>query len=117
LLRKLHSHLTTLAPGGGYDAHVDAHDVAILTLAGTVETMGHRVGPHSVIYYAGGEPHDMRNVGDEPAAYLVFEFHGSNDVPLDPPDDGVKFKPSLPRRAARFAKRAVRKLLGGRRRK
>jgi mannose-6-phosphate isomerase-like protein (cupin superfamily) len=112
LLRKLHCHLTTLAPRGGYVSHVDAHDVAILTVRGTVETMGQRVGPNSVIYYAGGEPHDMRNVGDDPAAYLVFEFHGSNDVAVDPTDAAAKARAGLPRRAARFVKRHVRKLLG-----
>ena len=33
-LRRLHSHLTTLQPGAGYDPHVDAHDVAIVVLEG-----------------------------------------------------------------------------------
>jgi hypothetical protein len=30
-----------------------------------------------VIYFAAGEKHGMRNVGSEPARYLVFEFHPS----------------------------------------
>jgi mannose-6-phosphate isomerase-like protein (cupin superfamily) len=74
-LGKLHCHTTRLEPGAGYAAHVDAYDVAILTLSGNVETLGQEVGPHSVIYYAAGQKHGMRNIGDEPAHYLVFEFH------------------------------------------
>lgn len=77
-LRKLHCHVTTLQPGSGYPPHVDAYDVAILTFRGTVETLGRQVGPNSVIFYAGGEPHGMKNVGTSPAVYLVFEFHGNN---------------------------------------
>jgi uncharacterized cupin superfamily protein len=75
-LRHLHSHVTTLQPDAGYAPHVDAHDVAIVVLQGTVETLGEQVGPDSVIFYAAGESHGMRNAGDVPAVYLVFEFHG-----------------------------------------
>ena len=72
---KLHAHLTTLQPGGGYEAHADPYDVAIILLSGEVETVGERVRPLGVIYYSAGEPHGMRNVGAVPATYLVFEFH------------------------------------------
>jgi quercetin dioxygenase-like cupin family protein len=75
-LRRLQAHLTTLQPGAGYDPHVDAHDVAIVVLEGTLETLGEQVGPDSVVFYAAGEPHGMRNEADVPARYLVFEFHG-----------------------------------------
>lgn len=74
-LGRLHCHITRLEPGAGYAAHVDAYDVAIVTLSGTVETLGQEAGPHSVIYYAAGQRHGMRNIGDQPAHYLVFEFH------------------------------------------
>ncbi len=74
-LRKLHCHVTALDPGAGYDPHADAHDVAILVLEGTLETLGARVEAPAVVFYAGGELHGMRNVGDRPARYLVFEFH------------------------------------------
>jgi quercetin dioxygenase-like cupin family protein len=82
-LRRLTSHVTTLQPGAGYAPHTDAYDVAIVTLSGTVETLGQRVEPHGVIFYPAGEPHGMRNVGDTPAVYLVFEFHGSDSLPTD----------------------------------
>jgi quercetin dioxygenase-like cupin family protein len=74
-LQHLHAHVTTLEPGAGYAAHADPYDVGIVVLEGLVETLGHRLGSHSVIFYAAGEPHGMENVGDERALYLVFEFH------------------------------------------
>lgn len=83
-LRKLHAHLSTLEPGAGYPAHSDAYDVVIVTLRGTVESLGAQVGPNSVFFYAAGEPHGMENVGDEPASYLVFEFHGGHERPALP---------------------------------
>jgi quercetin dioxygenase-like cupin family protein len=85
-LRKLHAHRTTLQPGAGYEPHVDSYDVAIVVLEGTVETLGERVGPNTVIFYAAGEPHGMRNVGDAPAVYLVFEFRGRHSKIGRPPD-------------------------------
>jgi quercetin dioxygenase-like cupin family protein len=83
-LRKLHCHLTTLTPGAGYEPHVDAYDVAIIVLEGEVETLGERVGPYGVIFYASGEAHGMSNPGQGVASYLVFEFHGEiARVPAD----------------------------------
>jgi mannose-6-phosphate isomerase-like protein (cupin superfamily) len=76
-LHKLHAHVTDLQIGASYPAHVDEHDVAIVVFTGTVETLGRTVGPGGTIFYAAGEPHGMRNVGKEPARYLVFEFHRS----------------------------------------
>lgn len=84
-LRKLHAHVSTLEPGAGYPAHSDSYDVAIVVLEGTVETLGTRVEQHGVIFYAAGEPHGMRNVGDTPAAYVVFEFHGGHEPVRLPP--------------------------------
>jgi mannose-6-phosphate isomerase-like protein (cupin superfamily) len=74
-LGKLHAHASVLAPGAGYEPHEDAYDVAIVMLAGRVETLGRQVEPHSVVYCSAGEPHGMRNVGVGPARYLVFELH------------------------------------------
>jgi len=79
-LGKLHAHATTLAPGAGYKPHVDRHDGAIVILQGEVETLGQRVRPHGIIYFAAGEPHGMHNPGAQPARYVVFEFH--RRVPL-----------------------------------
>jgi quercetin dioxygenase-like cupin family protein len=76
-LKKLHCHVTTLSPQAGYAPHKDPYDVVIIVLEGEVETLGRRVGPHNVIFYAAGDPHGMRNPSHETTAYyIVFEFHG-----------------------------------------
>jgi len=75
-LRKLHCHTSRLAVGAGYAPHADAYDVAILVQSGRVQTLGREVGPGELIYYPAGQVHGMRNVGNEPARYIVFEFHG-----------------------------------------
>lgn len=75
-LRKLHCHATLLEPGGGYDVHVDRHDVVVVMLAGECESLGQRFVPNDIVVYAAGEPHGMRNPTDESAHYVVFEFHG-----------------------------------------
>jgi uncharacterized cupin superfamily protein len=75
-LGKLHAHVTELQPGGGYPAHADRYDVAIIVFSGTVETLGRTLGPGGSVYYAAGQNHGMQNVGQDPAKYLVFEFHG-----------------------------------------
>lgn len=110
-LRHLHAHVTVLQPGGGYDPHTDAYDVAILVLDGTVETLGEQAGPNSVVFYAAGQPHGMRNAGDVPAAYLVFELHGrhSNSGRLA----RRRRRRSRPRRAL-DALRHARRLVAGR---
>lgn len=103
-LGKLHSHLTVLEPGAGYEPHRDAYDVAIVTLEGTVETLGQQVGPMSVIYYAAGELHGMKNAGDGRAKYLVFEFHAPGAEP-------IRMPPPLHRRLVRAAVRRGKDLL------
>jgi quercetin dioxygenase-like cupin family protein len=76
-LKKLHFHVTTLAPQAGYAPHKDPYDVILVVLEGAVETLGRRAGPHSVIFYAAGEPHGMRNPSQTASArYVVFELHG-----------------------------------------
>jgi uncharacterized cupin superfamily protein len=80
-LSKLHCHVSELAVGGGYEPHVDEHDVAIILFEGEVETIGHRVESHAVIFHAAGQTHGIRNVGAVPARYLVFEFHGIHRHP------------------------------------
>jgi mannose-6-phosphate isomerase-like protein (cupin superfamily) len=75
-LSKLHCHMTTLEPGGGYPPHADAYDVAIVPLRGRIETLGRELGPHGAVFYAADSTHGMRSTGDVPAIYLVFELHG-----------------------------------------
>jgi 2-polyprenyl-3-methyl-5-hydroxy-6-metoxy-1,4-benzoquinol methylase/quercetin dioxygenase-like cupin family protein len=75
-LRRLHSHCSTLTPGGGYAPHADEHDVAIVVVDGTIETIGRRVERNGVVFIPAGESHGMHNPTSAPARYLVFEFHG-----------------------------------------
>ena len=76
-LRKLHCHISNIAPGAGHALHHDSYDVAIVMLEGEVENAGARVGANTVIFWPAGEAHRLVNCGDGPARYIVFEFHGS----------------------------------------
>jgi len=114
-LGKLHAHLTQLAPGAGYEAHRDSHDVAIVVLDGTVETLGRKVGANSVVYIGAGEMHGMRNPGDVPARYLVFEFHAPGTVKLEPLPATTRLKAFAIRTAKRLLRpvwRRVKPMLG-----
>ena len=75
-LTALQCHASRLDAGAGYEAHIDAYDVGIVLLEGALETLDSRVEAPAVIFYSAGEPHGMRNAGESPASYLVFEFHG-----------------------------------------
>jgi quercetin dioxygenase-like cupin family protein len=108
-LRKLHCHSTTLQPGDGYPPHQDAYDVAIVVLRGTLETLDTTVGPYGVIFYAAGEPHGMKNVGNEPAFYLVFEFHRDENILTILKEPHALTQLTL--RGLRFSKRAIKSLL------
>ncbi len=81
-LRKLHLHRSRLQPGGGYEPHADAYDVALIVLQGNVESLGVLAKPYDVFHFAAGEPHGIHNPGDVPAEYLVIEFHGDTVVPV-----------------------------------
>jgi uncharacterized cupin superfamily protein/MoaA/NifB/PqqE/SkfB family radical SAM enzyme len=80
MLGRLGCHTSLLPPGEGYPPHSDPYEVAIVTMEGEVETLGRRVGPGSLILYAAGEPHGMRNPGRTPARYLVFELQGRGSI-------------------------------------
>ena len=77
-LHEAHAHVSIMPPGQGYDAHEDAHDVCIVLLSGAVETLGSIVRAPSVIFHPSGESHGLACVGDTPARYIVFEFHGDS---------------------------------------
>lgn len=82
-LRRLHAHVSVLAPGEGYEPHADGYDVAIMLLSGSVEALGRTVSAPSLLYHPAGKLHGIRAVGTEPARYLVFELHG-RPSPLAP---------------------------------
>jgi len=81
-LDRLHCHMTRLAPGSGYPAHADHHDIAIVFLSGECESLGQHVGPNSILFYAAGESHGIKNIGTTDACYLVFEFHSHKSKSL-----------------------------------
>ena len=93
-LRKLHCHMTRLEPGAGYAPHADPYDVAILVRSGELETVGRKVGAGGLVFYPAGEIHGMRNVGTEPAHYLVFEWHGA-PVAVSSPTAGGSTRKTL----------------------
>lgn len=85
---KLHFHRTRVNDGGGYAAHVDEHDVAIVLLRGKVRTLGRTVRAPAVVHYPAGEMHGLRGVGTTPAEYLVVEFHRDDAaMPGSPPGE------------------------------
>jgi mannose-6-phosphate isomerase-like protein (cupin superfamily) len=86
-LRRLRAHVATMQPGASHGPDVGAHDAVIAVLEGTVEALGERIGPHSVIFYAAGEPRGMRSVADVPAVCLVLEFLGRHST-CRPADHG-----------------------------
>jgi mannose-6-phosphate isomerase-like protein (cupin superfamily) len=75
-LRRLHAHVSVLAPSEGYAPHADRYDVAMLLLTGRVETLGREVSAPALLYHPAGAEHGIRAVGAEPARYLVFELEG-----------------------------------------
>lgn len=109
-LRKLACHTTVLEPGEGYEPHADSYDVAIVMLEGEVETIGGRAAAHDIVFYLAGEEHGMRSVGDVPARYVVFEFHGRTSKTPTVQENGRSSSaptlvPTLRRRLRRIARR------------
>jgi quercetin dioxygenase-like cupin family protein len=75
-LENLTAHMNVIRPGGGYDAHADPYDIAIVVLDGDIEVGAERLGPNSLLFVARGELHDLSNRSEAPATYIVFEFRG-----------------------------------------
>ena len=80
-LGKLHVHYSEVDPDGGYKAHRDPYDIALVLLSGCIETLDTRINPFGVVYYGANELHGLRGVGTDTARYLVFEFHGLKGGP------------------------------------
>jgi quercetin dioxygenase-like cupin family protein len=81
-LKRLECHVTTLDPGmASHPPHHHPHEEIVIIREGTVEALINgewkRVGPGSVVFNACNVTHDMRNVGDIPAVYHVFEWNSS----------------------------------------
>jgi mannose-6-phosphate isomerase-like protein (cupin superfamily) len=74
-LQKLHCHTSAMNSGGGVETHRDIYDVVSIILEGEVETLGKKVTPYDVIFYAAGKPHSLYNQSNNIAREVAFEFH------------------------------------------
>ena len=77
-LSKLHSHITDLQPGEGYEPHLDDYDVAIILLNGQIATANETLNAPAVAFFAENELHGIHNPSKDVARYIVLEFHGEH---------------------------------------
>lgn len=73
----LEMHITELAPGlAPHPPHHHGHDEVVIirqgTMAVTVSGKTTNLGPGSVVFFASGEEHGMKNVGTDRAMYTVI---------------------------------------------
>lgn len=78
-LEKFESHITTLNPGAfSHPPHHHPQEEFILLKEGTLEVNINgklqRAGAGSMFFFASNDTHNMQNVGDKPATYLVFNL-------------------------------------------
>ena len=111
-LSKLEIHLSTLQPGAGYAAHIDAYDLAIIVLEGDIVICDEIHPKNSIILISAGEPHDMKNPGQDVAQYLVLELHGTTLFYREQPP-AIRRSLHFLKRCARFAKKMSNKALTG----
>ena len=111
-LHTAHAHISIMPAGQGYDAHEDAHDVCIVLLSGTVETLGSKVRAPAVLFHPSGESHGLKCIGDTPARYIVFEFHGESREGARQSMTTSKFSESKDKRR-RGLRGLLRRIFGG----
>ncbi len=78
-LEKFESHITTLNPGVfSHPPHHHPQEEFILLKEGTIDVningKHQRAGEGSMFFFAANDTHNMQNVGDTPATYLVFNL-------------------------------------------
>ena len=78
-LEKFESHVTTLKPGVfSHPPHRHPQEEFILLKEGTIDVIingkHQRAGAGSMFFFASNDMHNMQNVGDTPATYLVFNL-------------------------------------------
>ncbi|MDQ5978171.1 MAG: hypothetical protein QG602_1145 [Verrucomicrobiota bacterium] len=78
-LREFQSHISTLNPGlASHPPHTHPQEELIILREGELDVhingTNTRVGPGSVFFFASNDPHAVRNAGDKPATYFVFNF-------------------------------------------
>lgn len=78
-LEGFESHITTLNPGAiSHPPHRHPREEFIILKEGTLDVAINgkvtRAGPGSLLFFASNDLHNVRNVGDTPATYLVFNL-------------------------------------------
>lgn len=78
-LRRFESHISTLNVGlNSHAPHKHGQEEFIILREGNLEIHinggTQRVGPGSMFFFASNDSHNVTNVGDKPATYLVFNF-------------------------------------------
>ncbi|EDY83739.1 Cupin domain protein [Verrucomicrobiia bacterium DG1235] len=78
-LKRFECHATTLDPGlDSHPQHQHAQEEFIILKEGLLDVIingeATRAGPGSLFFYAANDFHSVRNVGEEPATYLVFSY-------------------------------------------
>ena len=78
-LGEFECHVTTLNPGlVSHPPHTHPQEELIILRNGTLDVQINgattRVGPGSLFFFASNDLHNVRNVGDQPATYFVFNF-------------------------------------------
>lgn len=78
-LEGFESHITTLLPGRlSHPPHQHAREELIILKEGTLDVIidgvTTRTGPGSLLFFAANDFHNVKNVGDTPATYFVFNF-------------------------------------------
>ena len=73
----LEMHITELAPGlAPHPPHHHGHDEVVIirqgTMAVTANGKTNNLGPGSVVFFASGDEHGMKNVGTDRAMYTVI---------------------------------------------
>jgi quercetin dioxygenase-like cupin family protein len=78
-LEGFESHITTLNPGAiSHPPHRHSREEFIILKEGTLDVSINgkvtRAGPGSLLFFASNDLHNVKNVGDTPATYLVFNL-------------------------------------------
>ncbi|HEX2861510.1 MAG TPA: cupin domain-containing protein [Lacunisphaera sp.] len=78
-LREFECHISTLNPNlASHPPHTHPQEELIILRDGELDVhingVNTRVGPGSLFFFAANDPHAVRNPGDKPATYFVFNF-------------------------------------------
>ncbi len=81
-LRNLCASIHDLKIDAGVKPHRNDHDLAIILMAGRIDTMHAEISAPAVLFFPAGIPHWTKNVGQIATSSFVFEFHGDKGVSL-----------------------------------